>query len=556
MKLVNLIFCLLCTYRLIAQTNFIQTSFIQNIQLDQLEIQSGQLLSNHIQIRPIDVYRLKNQLLQLKADSALVDASVINALLRDQLYVAYMENDSNYQLTFKRAKPILKYFYRDGNHLLSINKPDFHITLDPLLHFEAGALNSNLLFINRRGLRIQGGIDQKLFFQSELLETQLSVPKYVEDYIDLYQSLPGAGFFKNFSSKLLKTDRAYDYLLAEASVDFNFSKSISFSFGHGKHFIGNGMRSLFLSDFASPKFFLKINTQVWKLHYQNLFTELSAESIGQDGNRLLAKKYMAAHYVSIHLTKNWNAGIFESVVFSRNKGFELQYLNPVILYRFVEQALGSPDNVFIGFNSSLLFKKKFSIYAQIFFDEFVFSEFFKGNGWWGNKYGFQLGGKYIHAFGVKNFHVQLEYNQVRPYTYTFRDSVSNYSHYHQALAHPLGANFKEWIMRLNYLPDSRWSLSSQLILYKKGLDQHGMNYGGNILLDYTTRQSDYGNTTTQGLTQQVLSTSLNISYKLFYKTWLDVNLNQRMVKTGEFQKSDFWFTTGFRMNLDRLRFDF
>ena len=36
------------------------------------------------------------------------------------------------------------------------------------------------------------------------------------------------------------------------------------------------------------------------------------------------------------------------------------------------------------------------------------SEVKAGNGWWGNKYGLQLGAKYIDAFSIKNLDLQLE----------------------------------------------------------------------------------------------------------------------------------------------------
>ena len=74
--------------------------------------------------------------------------------------------------------------------------------------------------------------------------------------------------------------------------------------GHGRHFIGNGMRSLLLSDFSNNYFYLKFNTRVWKLNYQNLFAELSAVSANQlPGDLLLNKKYMASHYLSFRPRK-------------------------------------------------------------------------------------------------------------------------------------------------------------------------------------------------------------------------------------------------------------
>ena len=75
-------------------------------------------------------------------------------------------------------------------------------------------------------------------------------------------------------------------------------------------------------------------------------------------------------------------------------------------------------------------------------DEFTAKEMFANNGYWANKYGIQLGGKYFDAFGVRNLDLQAELNMVRPYTYSHYDSTSNYTHYNQPLAHPLGADFR------------------------------------------------------------------------------------------------------------------
>ena len=553
---------------------YFQPASDQQINLDEIEIQNGELFSNHLQIKPFNKSRSIEELIKIKSGNSVIqqfnnltiqqssntfsDSTKIIQLIKDNVEVLYSGSDiSDPEFTYlQSSKPFLNYFYKDGTHFLSAYKKNFQISLDPLLYFDIGKQDSNILFINRRGLRVQGSVDQRIFFYTDILETQLTTPSHVHEFVDLYKSFPGAGLYKNYNSKFPKADRAYDFLISEAAVEFRASKHIQLSLGHGRQFIGSGIRSLLLSDFSTPRFYLKFNTNVWRLHYQNVFTELSPESLGDQGNRLLDKKYMAAHYLSINITKNWNAGIFESVVFSRKNGFELQYLNPVILYRFIEHSLGSPDNVFIGFHSNVLLYKKFSVYGQILFDEFLLKEFFNSRGWWGNKYSFQIGCKYINAFGLKNLFLQLEYNQARPFTYSFRDSIANYSHFHQSLAHPMGANFKELIFALNYQPDSRWSFSTKWFYFNKGLDSTGVNNGGNILLDYDTRLSDFGHTTLQGISNTVLSGSLNVSYRLFYRAWLDVNLNFRNSKTDQQNNNTVWFSGGFRMNLDRVKFDF
>ena len=58
--------------------------------------------------------------------------------------------------------------------------------------------------------------------------------------------IPGRGIAKDFKSD------AYDYPVAEAYLSYTPSKYFNFQFGNGKNFIGDGYRSLFLSDVASP----------------------------------------------------------------------------------------------------------------------------------------------------------------------------------------------------------------------------------------------------------------------------------------------------------------
>ncbi len=54
--------------------------------------------------------------------------------------------------------------------------------------------------------------------------------------------------------------------------------------------------------------------------------------------------------------------------------------NPVIFYRSVEQALGSPDNAFLGFDFKVKFAKHCQIYGQFLLDEFNFSKEFSKPG--------------------------------------------------------------------------------------------------------------------------------------------------------------------------------
>lgn len=241
----------------------------------------------------------------------------------------------------------------------------------------------------------------------------------------------------------------------------------------------------------------------------------------------------------------------ESVIFARDRGFEWQYLNPVILFRSVEQGLGSPDNAFMGLSSSYILGKNCKLYAQWLIDEFLFRRLTgKPGGWWGNKYGIQTGIACANLAGIPRLDLILEYNTVRPFTYAYQDSIGNYTHAHQALAHPLGANFRELLLKLKYPIGTKWELDFNLMYFVRGRDSDERNFGGNILRDYRSRISDFGNTTIQGLRKEVLFQTLYLSYRIWDRCYLDLDLLWRKnVNTAE--KNQLWFMTGIRMNLDR-----
>src|SRR6185369_5123142 len=115
-------------------------------------------------------------------------------------------------------------------------------------------------------------------------------------------------------------------------------------------------------------------------------------------DRLLKKKYAAMHHLDVNIGKSLNIGLFEAIIFGRENHFEFGYLNPIIFYRSLEQQNGSYDNAVAGLDFKANVAKKFQFYGQFILDEFNLEETKKGDGWWGNKYGFQLGAKYIDAF--------------------------------------------------------------------------------------------------------------------------------------------------------------
>jgi len=280
---------------------------------------------------------------------------------------------------------------------------------------------------------------------------------------------------------------------------------------------------------------------------------------------------MATHYLSYKPTKKFEIGLFETVIFNRENQYELQYLNPVILYRVVEFGLGSPDNVLLGMNANYTFGGHFQAYGQMVLDEFNLTKLNEGNDWWGNKFGYQIGMKYYNAINIDHLDLQLEYNTVRPYTYTHSESLdelptfskANYSHQGQPLAHPLGANFKEILASARYQLSDKLYLQGRAMYTKYGEDGPTDTLGNNILIVSTsggdgTINMDEGNKTGQGLQTDIMMLGLNASYQFMYNYYLDVDFMYRKSESELASRNidTKYIGVGLRVNMGREQIDY
>lgn len=464
---------------------------------------------------------------------------------------------------YKSKKPIWKNFYTTPANLYEVHVKDFDLIVNPVFQYTLSREQDNDqdLFLNSRGVTVRGRIANKIGFAAYITDNQERDPAYVQEWINDRRAVPGAGLYKTF-----KAAGGVDYFDARGYLTFNVTKYIDVAFGYDKNFIGNGYRSLFLSDFGNSNLFLKLNTRIWKFNYQNLFMELHNADAAV-GDKLLGKKYAAMHHLDIGITKWLNIGLFEGVVFGRKDHFDFGYLNPVIFYRSIELQNGSFDNSVAGLDVKANIAHRFQVYGQLLLDEFKLSEIRAGNGWWANKFGIQLGAKYIDAFNIKNLDLQLEHNRVRPFTYSHRDSVANYTHYNQPLAHPLMANFSEIVGIARYQPAPKWLVQARAIYYTQGRDSAVIgsptyaSYGSNIFLPHVApyRTMDYGFEIGSGWKTNVLYASLLVSYELRENLFLELFgvYRKEETKTAPIRSDNTTVVSlGIRWNMHRREFDF
>jgi len=278
---------------------------------------------------------------------------------------------------------------------------------------------------------------------------------------------------------------------------------------------------------------------------------------------------MANHYLSWNVSKKFNLGLFESVMWTNtnDRGFDINYLNPIIFYRAIEFATG-PDagNAIIGLSSKYKWNDNVNLYGQFILDEFSLSDVRAGNKSWKNKFGFQLGAKYYNAFNVKNLLLQFEYNQVRPYTYSHNSIVLNYAHNYQSMAHLWNSNFREAVIIGRY-HFKRWSADAKLVFGVKGFDFNTdddmINYGGDIFGDERERLGDTGIEIGQGIKTNILHAELQTSYLLNPRSNLKVfsyisyrNFDPEAQTTQTIKNSTLTFNIGVKTDLFNWYFDF
>ena len=357
--------------------------------------------------------------------------------------------------------------------------------------------------------------------------------------------------------------------MAEAYLSYSPTSYLNIQFGHGKNFIGDGYRSLLLSDVASPSPFLKLSTKFWKIKYTNTWMWLKDVRPEATNDKAFLTKYMANHYLSWNVSKRFNLGLFESVLWtnSNDRGFDINYLNPIIFYRAIEFETGQgAGNAVLGATAKYKVNDNINVYGQFVLDEFSLGDIKGGEKSWKNKYGYQIGAKYYNAFKVKNLFLQLEYNRVRPYTYSHNTIVLNYGHNNQPMAHLWGANFSEAVLigRYHY---KRWYADAKLVFGARGLDFNDgtddFSYGGDIYRDYNDRPFDAGVEIGQGIKANIFHAEIQSGYVLNPATNLKLfaNVSYRSFSPNAttittFNNSTVWFNLGLKTDLFNWYFDF
>ncbi|MFO7869042.1 MAG: hypothetical protein R6U95_07070 [Bacteroidales bacterium] len=463
-------------------------------------------------------------------------------------------------------KPLNSRFFNHiwNNNIFEYTAPadKFHFTINPAGNFETSREFGDTTqgWINSRGIVVEADIHNKIFLFTSFYEIQSKFRDYRYDRIREIgkNTIPGKSRAKSFK------EDGFDYAFADAYITYVPSETFSFELGHGKHFIGDGYRSILLSDNAHSYPYFKVTTDIWNIKYTNMWSQRMYVDEPHLPNSRYPAKWNVMHYLDWAVTDWLQIGFFETIIWANkdtlgnHRGFEFNYINPVIFLRPVEFQIGSPDNVMMGLTGKLRLWKSHILYGQLLIDEFKIEEMRARNGYWGNKYAIQAGYKTYDIAGISHVDFQTEVNYVRPFMYSHFLESQQYGHALQPLAHPAGANFYESVSFLSY-EYKRWFFRAKYQYLVSGQDTAGTNYGNDIFKLYQTRSAEYGNTIADLAIQKVVTyKNLEVSYMINPHNNMNVTLGltQRKEYIQSNTDNEWMYYVAFRTTLNNFYYDF
>ncbi len=210
-------------------------------------------------------------------------------------------------------------------------------------------------------------------------------------------------------------------------------------FGRDQAQWGPGVRGSLMMSSQNPRFdMLRLKVQFRRFRFTSIHGKLSSG---------LGSKYFAAHRLEITILPWLIVSGSESVVYG-NRGIELAYLNPIMPYHVAEHHLGDKDNNAMGLDVVTFPRRNHKVYFELFLDDFTTAE--NPFTYYGNKFAFLTGWRWVAPLGIADADLQLEYARVEPYVYTHKDSINVYTNYDRSIGHWLGPNSDDLYLRGNY----------------------------------------------------------------------------------------------------------
>lgn len=344
-------------------------------------------------------------------------------------------------------------------HLLEAKGENFKLTVSPIFDLAMGKdfkdTSQTTLFQNTRGLFIEGDLFKNFSFMTSVYENQSRSNQYETSYYsslgELYPQganyitqnavIPGAGRTKPFK------DGGFDYAYAIGNFVYRPYRTIAFIAGNSAQFIGDGHRSVLLSDNSVSAPFFRIDYKIsnkWEFNYlRTKLFNLMRRPASTTVEAYYETKGYSVNYLTYKPIDRFSISLFEGIIWSKGDSITSTHVHP-LFYNPIPFVSGlilnnNEINSMYGLNLSYALQTNHRFYGQIGFSNLELKNS-----------AFQVGYRGYNYFGLKDFMLQLEYNNVAENTYNSPVSRLNYSAYNLPMAHVKGNAFQEILLRSNY----------------------------------------------------------------------------------------------------------
>lgn len=362
-------------------------------------------------------------------------------------------------------------------HLFEIKGESYNMSISPILNFALGKdfedTNTRRLFNNTRGFLVEVDLLDKFSFSTALYENQNRFTQYESTYFksvgERYPKAIDSTYFVDNAmipggarTKPFKVD-GFDYAYAIGNVVYAPNAHLRIMAGNNANFVGEGYRSLFLSDNSVPSIYGRADITFAKRFDYTILRSKQFNLLRRQVYNTVEAYYEAKLFscqflnfrasdklsISLFDGSYWNVG--DSVSSAKVDG---AYYIPLPFIGGLLANNPQKVNMLSGLQINYLPIANVRLYGQMALSN------------WNNKsIGSQIGVRYYNPFGLKKGMLQLEYNNVPKRLYVSKNSRLNYSASNLPSAHPKGNGFQEYILRFNY-SKKRWYADVKSILYQ------------------------------------------------------------------------------------------
>lgn len=321
---------------------------------------------------------------------------------------------------------------------LQVDSPGFYLYADPLVDLEKGKESpGENTYVNTRGFRAGARLGRKFALGTTFYENQAHFTQALNEFIDSFRIVPGQGKVHNTQTY------GWDYANSSGYLSYSPIACINIQLGQGKHFLGDGHRSLLLSDFSYSYPYARLTVQNAWLMYSWMLAQTDIYKVNSSDNFLFRYNRLGVHVLSVFVGKRVQLSAIQQHLFFNidtlhRFEFTADMLNPIMMPLFSKKNV----HALWGFNAKVEIVRGLFVYNQWMLDNLG------GSG--KIRKGVQAGWKFFGQGWCNGLFVQGEYNRVEAGAYVNPVAGLNWRNYNQGMAHPYGNHFEEYVAALSW----------------------------------------------------------------------------------------------------------